>query len=335
MRRLAPKVFVDYNSQQVLKRAVNARTRTVTEYRPGDYVFVYRVPKVRRQKDGSRQAVEIGSNRPMWVGPGAVIVADGPNLWISMMGQLWRVAREQCRPATNNVRTGVEEIMNQCREPVEEYKHTSRRAGYRDITAEPWPPLTGKMVGEGEERDTPGPAVAHGEDAEEYTPSVAGPDVHEEPVQTVEADTPREAEAEEPTAQTSSSSSPTNSTSRTSGNGVPQDPLPSTELRLRPDLDDMWRQYRTESDRLDGIPRWQALRARGSRQDLNPYMHHYLKSVEDDADDQHEEEQWRLNVLAQWAWQGRGEKDSWELDWGSKTLRRTHVRKRRARFDVA
>ena len=136
MRRVAHKAFVDFNSQQVLKRAVRARSRTTAEYRPGDYVFVYRVPQVRRQRDGTRQAVEIGSNRPLWVGPGSVIVADGPNLWVSMMGQLWRVAREQCRPATNSERTGVEEIMNQCRELVEEYKQTSHRAGYKDITRE-------------------------------------------------------------------------------------------------------------------------------------------------------------------------------------------------------
>ena len=82
---------------------------------------------------------EVGANKAMWVGRGTVIAPDGANLWISMMGQLWKVAREQCRMATSEERLGTELVMSECQELVEEYKKNSKRAGYKDITGEPWP----------------------------------------------------------------------------------------------------------------------------------------------------------------------------------------------------
>ena len=111
--------------------------------------------------------------------------------------------------------------------------------------------------------------------------------------------------------------------------------MPGEELHAHPNFDEMWRQYRAQSDRVDGIPRWQALRARGPRQDFNPYGQGYLVLQSMDDPETHEEdEQRRLHMLAQWASEGRREQDSWEVDWDVKVLRRHHARKRRARFDV-
>lgn len=67
--------------------------------------------------------------KPYWVGPGTVISIEGASLWISMFGELWKTAREQC----------IEVIMQDCKELLEEYRKRSNRAGFKDLTQEPWP----------------------------------------------------------------------------------------------------------------------------------------------------------------------------------------------------
>lgn len=57
-----------------------------------------------KRKIGGKEVTETGANKPTWVGPGTVIAPDGANLWVSMLRkELWRVAREQCRPVTSIV----------------------------------------------------------------------------------------------------------------------------------------------------------------------------------------------------------------------------------------
>ena len=56
-----------------------------------------------------------------------------------MFGELWRVAREQCRVATNPERQDIEAVMEDCKELVEEYKKRANRSGYRDLRSEPRP----------------------------------------------------------------------------------------------------------------------------------------------------------------------------------------------------
>eukprot|EP00434_Breviolum_minutum_P024807 symbB.v1.2.021909.t1/scaffold1920.1/size100294/3 len=80
-------------------------------------------------------------NKPTWVGPGTVVTVDGANLWITVWGELWKVAREQCRLATNSEKEGIELVLKECAELIDEYKKTSKRAGYKDLTEEPWPDL--------------------------------------------------------------------------------------------------------------------------------------------------------------------------------------------------
>ena len=106
MRRVAHKAFCEYNARQSWKKALRARPRIWTDYKPGEYVFVYRVPRQRKRKHSA--PIEEHSNKATWVGPGVVIMPDGANLWISMLGEVWKVAREQCRPATDDEKTGVE-----------------------------------------------------------------------------------------------------------------------------------------------------------------------------------------------------------------------------------
>eukprot|EP00435_Cladocopium_sp_Y103_P018800 s2487_g4.t1 len=149
MRSIAQKAFVEVNAQVAVKKALHARPRTWENYEAGDLVYVYRVPRARKTKSGGKEIHEIATNKSMWVGPGTVIAPDGANLWISMMGELWKVAREQCRKATSDERHGVEAVMRECQELIQEYKRNSKRAGYKDITEEEFPPLEdGQLDGE-------------------------------------------------------------------------------------------------------------------------------------------------------------------------------------------
>ena len=84
---------------------------------------------------------ELATNKATWVGPGTVIVPDGANLWIAMMGELWKVAREQCRKATSDEKQGVEMVMQECHDLIQEFKKSSKRSGYKDITEEAFPPM--------------------------------------------------------------------------------------------------------------------------------------------------------------------------------------------------
>lgn len=139
MRRVAQKAFVEHNATNILRRTLKSKGRGNHEFQAGDYVFVYRVPKARKRRQGGAEVYEVATNRATWVGPGTIIVEDGASLWVSMLGELWRVAKEQCRPATNTEKEGIEAVNRECRELVEEYKRNPHRAGYRDVTQEPWP----------------------------------------------------------------------------------------------------------------------------------------------------------------------------------------------------
>lgn len=108
MRRVAYKASCEYNARQSWKKAMRARPRTWTKYKAGEYVFVFKVPRSRKGKHSS--PLEEPSNKATWVGPGIVITPDGANLWVSMLGEVWKVAREQCRPATSDEKTGIEVV---------------------------------------------------------------------------------------------------------------------------------------------------------------------------------------------------------------------------------
>ena len=57
MRRVAQKAFCEHNARVTISRALRSRTRTWQEYKPGDLIFVYRVPKGRKRKVRSRGRV--------------------------------------------------------------------------------------------------------------------------------------------------------------------------------------------------------------------------------------------------------------------------------------
>ena len=122
MRRMAQKAFAE------ARRAVKGRSRMHQECQSGDYVFVYRILRARKKRGGGVEQLE-ASNEATWVGPGTVVLAGGTNVWVIMVAELWKVAREQCRLATTDEKTGIGAINQECRELIEEYK---RNARYRD-----------------------------------------------------------------------------------------------------------------------------------------------------------------------------------------------------------
>lgn len=172
MRRLAQKAFVEHNAKEALKRVERGRTRAPQEFTAGDYVFVYRVPRQKKRKhEGGQPSHERSPNKATWIGPGTVIAVDGASLWVSMYGELWRVAREQCRPATNVEKQGIEEVMRSCKELVEEFKRSSHRKGYKDLRGERWPE---------DDEDEEGGLKEEGEDLEAKRRRVEEEEVEEE-----------------------------------------------------------------------------------------------------------------------------------------------------------
>lgn len=126
LRRVAQKAFIEHNAKKTIQKIEHSRSRVSQEFTAGDYVFVYRVPKSRKRRVGGEEVVDKMTNKPYWVGPATVIMVDGANLWVTVFGQLWKVSREQCRLATNVEKQGIEVIMRDCRELVEEYTRRLR-----------------------------------------------------------------------------------------------------------------------------------------------------------------------------------------------------------------
>ncbi len=142
MRRIAQKAFVEHNARKTAQTIQRSRHKVAQEFEAGDYVYIYRVYRMRKVR-GARmqQEVDFARNKPTWVGPGTVIAIDGPNLWVTVWGELWKVAREQCRKATSMERQGIELVLSECKNVIEEYKRSSKKAGFKDLTEEEWPQL--------------------------------------------------------------------------------------------------------------------------------------------------------------------------------------------------
>ena len=317
MRRVAQKAFIDYNSQRALSRVVRGASRDFPEFKPGDYVYVFRVERARKRK-ATEGAVEEGKGpKPRWVGPGCVVAVEGANLFVTMAGELWKVAREQCRHATNTEHQGIELIMQECQELLEEYKRSANRAGYKDFTGGARP----------SEEGTPEASEAPGEEGrrvrfrtevEEIDGELPGT---EERAEGTEQDTiiqPEDAErfqrqptAEEPEAE--------------AGHAGPSIADPGAWSQALMDS-------AQQAERLEGHPERGAWRSREFRpRGQAPYLEHYfIDEIEGDAEDEVQRTRW-LMQLAEETSPSRG-KDHWSVDLANGTVTRHHVRRRKALF---
>ena len=316
MRRVAQKVFCEVNAKETIKRAIRGRHRGWHDYKAGELVYVYRVPKARKRKSGDYEETNTGSNRATWVGPGVVVVPDGANLWVSMMGQLWRVAREQCRPATSGEKEGTEAVLQDCQELIEECKKGSKRAGYHDISKEPWPP---------EEEDREG----HKE-VEELSRGVKRPlegtDVLEdsEDCDYVPTSPPQEEGDSEVAVHPAPSLQPTISSTSTEEESMLEPEAEASRMVtpevVAPPID--WQSSEVQeqaleaqqhADRLDGHG---PMRSRVRRRAGNPYqveIQIYFTGGEEDLTDEEDSEDERLEHL-QKLQTLHSDKDYWEVD---------------------
>ena len=58
MRRMAQKAFIEYNAKAALKKIMNARRKSTQEFKAGEYVYVYRVPRLKQRKHAMNPAQE-------------------------------------------------------------------------------------------------------------------------------------------------------------------------------------------------------------------------------------------------------------------------------------
>ena len=141
IRRAAAEAFIKVKSQEACARASRARTRTVEDFKAGDLVYVFRKPRERKRKAAAQREMAEGkqSGKPQWVGPGQVLAEEGPNLWISMRGELWKAAKEQVRKATSCEQEAQELLQGELAELKEELAKSEARNSFKDITSEPFP----------------------------------------------------------------------------------------------------------------------------------------------------------------------------------------------------
>ena len=100
IRQCAQEAYMKTQTETALTKARNARPRKALHFVVGETVYVFRQPRERKRKHAVTPESHEGK-KPMWVGPGIVLAVEGPNVWVSMKGELWKVSMEQCRPATS------------------------------------------------------------------------------------------------------------------------------------------------------------------------------------------------------------------------------------------
>ena len=143
-KRAAQKAFAEVNTSQAVRKAMRARARTQRTFRPGDIIFVWRSWKAQ------------GIKKQAWVGPGVVVLPDGPNAYVNVKGRLWRVANEHLREGTSEEMRGIEAVHQVFDELRERFRRPGRawRGGG---------PHSGAQASAGQQENYEDPVRAEGE----------------------------------------------------------------------------------------------------------------------------------------------------------------------------
>eukprot|EP00435_Cladocopium_sp_Y103_P046605 s847_g13.t1 len=285
------------------------------------------------------------------------------------MGELWTVARGQCRKATSDERQGVEAVMQECQDLIQEYKRNSKKAGYKDITGEASPPIEDEKT----QDEHPLKRVRFNEEQveeeEPYTP--------ESPIATRDGEGARssvaepESEVSRPTSvrgggngsSSSSTSSSSSSTPSGGGNGCGAGTANAEALMeateevssetpvvagSMPPIPNQWENpgfqravdtSRLQANRLDGHPHAPSARpvrwVRGSRE-YDPYLvfepeFHWITENEDPEEWEAKvhEERWSRVIHRDASKPG----DFWRYEPESRSLVRCHQNKRKTNFN--
>ena len=177
LRQVAQDAFVKLASKDAAVKSLRARTRAQRIFKSGDVVYVFRaLRKKKKKKIHGAPAAERGpgmGRRPLWIGPGHVLAMEGSVVWINMFGELWKAAVEQVREATTVEKLGVEVVAEDFSEMQERLKRSSRRAGFRDVTADAEELQEEDAVEkEGEEQGRPRVRFEQPQVEEGYSPSL-------------------------------------------------------------------------------------------------------------------------------------------------------------------
>lgn len=335
MRRVAQEAFMKLSSREAAAKALKARPRVQQTYKAGDLVYVFRALRRQKALRHGAAAAQPRAQRAKWVGPGHVLATEGSVVWINMLGELWRAATEQVRHATSDERLGVEIISEECEEMQERLKRSSHRAGYRDITSEPWPEVAeaiedqaDEVQAEGEVRGRPRPRLEDGDspEAEDGEGAEAQHRLNEEEAASEGTAVPRQGSHQtvlEPEGEVPAASTPA-----VGGDIVAAPEFPSEMPVL---TDEMARQM-VESEaavrRLDGLPEesFDAIRdkvlPRWRRNLQQPYFCEFEVFFQGEEGSEEKEEE-------------RPKKDYWVFDVHREVVQRHHVAWRKQLFNPA
>ena len=126
IREAAAKEWLRRQDTAAVRRSLKAQTRNadLKQVPPGSWIYVYRD----------------SPSYKGWVGPGVLIAEDtgGRSCWVSMRGRLWKVSREQIRPATPEEELGAELIAELSREMLDKVQRPGQIV-YQDVTSETFP----------------------------------------------------------------------------------------------------------------------------------------------------------------------------------------------------
>ena len=147
IKEAAMEAFIRHTTTESIRRAAKARTRPRQDFKQGDVVFVFRKPLPRKGFQVNREG-----RKATWVGPGTVIMPEGPNVWVSMRGELWKCAREQVRSATPEEDAAYGLLRDELEELQQEISRKASKRGFKDITQ--W-----DVPGEAEEDPMEGPSL--------------------------------------------------------------------------------------------------------------------------------------------------------------------------------
>ncbi|OLQ14984.1 hypothetical protein AK812_SmicGene847 [Symbiodinium microadriaticum] len=135
IRRMAQEAYIKTQTETAITKAKHARTRTPLSFLPGETVYVYRQPRERKRRHYMTPESHEGK-KPAWTGPGVVLAVEGPNVWVSMKGELWKVSMEQCRAATSEEQFAKEMLSGELEALKEDLGRSSVKRSYKDMTDE-------------------------------------------------------------------------------------------------------------------------------------------------------------------------------------------------------
>ena len=138
IRQCAQEAYMKTQTETALTKARNARPRKALSFVVGETVYVFRQPRERKRKHAVTPESHEGK-KPMWVGPGIVLAIEGPNVWVSMKGELWKVSMEQCRAATSEEQLAKEMLAGELEALKEELGRSSTKRSYKDMTEDAIP----------------------------------------------------------------------------------------------------------------------------------------------------------------------------------------------------